>query len=79
MGLQMGTDSGFWEGNADHTHYGHIYDHKNKILYWRHESNLQLERVKLTDVLKNDQPLSLPMYNDLPFFNDASHKFVVGA
>ena len=79
MGLQMGTDSGFGEGNADHTHYGHIYDHKNKILYWRHESNLQLERVKLTDVLKNDQPLSLPMYNDLPFFNDASHKFVVGA
>ena len=43
------------------------------------EGGVAVKRVKLTDVLKNDQPLSLPMYNDLPFFNDASHKFVVGA
>ena len=75
MGAQMGTDSGFGEGAADHTHYGHIYDHKQKILYWRHQSNLQLERVRLGDVLASPTPLRLPMYNDLPFFNDASHKF----
>ena len=75
MGQQMGTDSGFGEGEADHTHYGHVYDHKNRILYWRHQSNLQLERVRLSDVLGSSAPLSLPMFNDLPFFNDAAHKF----
>jgi len=76
MGAQMGTDSGFGEGLGDHTHYGHIYDHKNKVLYWRHESNLQLERVRLADVLSSPTPLGLPMINDLPFFNDAAHAFV---
>ena len=25
MGLQEGTDSGFGEGAADHTHYAHVY------------------------------------------------------
>ena len=42
---------------------------------WRHQSNLQLERVKLSDVLASPTPLVLPLYNDLPFFNDAAHKF----
>ena len=32
MGEQMGTDSGFGEGRADHTHYGHIYDHRHAQL-----------------------------------------------
>ena len=76
MGLQMGTDSGFGEGQADHTHFAHIYDHKGAILYWRHQTNLQLERVRLADVLGSPTPLTLPMYNDLPFFHDAADKFV---
>lgn len=75
MGQQMGTDSGFGEGNGDHTHYGVIYDHKQRILYWRHQSNLQLERVRLADVLGSSSPLTLPMVNDLPFFQDAASKF----
>ena len=75
MGQQMGTDSGFGEGQADHTHYAHIYDHKNVVLYWRHVSNLQLERVRLADVLLAPTPMRLPMFNDLPFYNDASDKF----
>ena len=78
-GLQMGTDSGFGEGANDHTHYGHIYDHKGKTLYWRHVSNLQLERVRLADVLeRSPTPMWLSMVNDLPFFNDASDKFTTG-
>ena len=32
MGEQMGTDSGFGEGKADHTHYGHVYDHRHAQL-----------------------------------------------
>lgn len=76
MGEQMGTDSGIGEGQGDHTHYAHIYDHKNKVLYWRHQGNLQLERVRLADVLSSPTPLGLSMNNDLPFFNDAAHAFV---
>jgi len=74
-GEQLGTDSGFGEGAADHTHYGHIYDHKGKTLYWRHVSNLQLERVRLSDVLGSPTPMALSMTNALPFFNDASASF----
>ena len=73
MGLQQGTDSGYGEGQADHTHYAHIYDHKQRVLYWRHQSNLQLERVKLADVLQTEK--SLPMFNTLPFYQDAAHAF----
>ena len=79
MGGQLGTDSGFGEGAADHTHYAHVYDHKGRVLYWRTQHNLQLERVRLSDVLTSSKPLELPMYNDLPFFNDASHKFTAAA
>ena len=76
MGAQMGTDSGFGEGQADHTHYAHVYDHKNSVLYWRTQSNQQLQRVRLSDVLRNSSPpFSLPLINDLPFFNDAAKAF----
>jgi len=75
MGHQMGTDSGFGEGAADHTHYAHVYDHKQAVLYWRHESNLQLQRVRLADVLGSTTPLTLQMFNSLPFFHDAAHEF----
>ena len=63
----------YGEGQADHTHYAHIYDHKQRVLYWRHQSNLQLERVKLADVLQSEK--SLPMFNTLPFYQDAAHAF----
>ena len=80
MGNQMGTDSGYGEGLADHTHYGHIYDHKNAVLYWRHQSNLNLQRLRLADVnlAAGATPLSLDYdvtLNALPWFNDAAHAF----
>lgn len=77
MGTQMGTDSGYGEGAGDHTHYGHIYDHKQATLYWRHQSNLQLKRARLADL-----PLAvgagvrrLAYDNSLPWFDDAAHAF----
>jgi penicillin V acylase-like amidase (Ntn superfamily) len=77
MGLQMGTDSGYGEGAADHTHYGHVYDHKNAILYWRTQSNLQLQRVRLADLrlLAGAPPMALSLFNSLPWFHDAAHAF----
>jgi len=51
MGLQMGTDSGdgSGEGQADHTQYGVIYDHKNRTIYWRSAVNQNLQRLRLKD------------------------------
>merc|ERR1712147_569887 len=49
MGQQMGTDSGFGEGLADHTHWAHIYDRKAAILYWRTQYNLQLQRFVVSE------------------------------
>jgi len=77
MGQQMGTDSGFGEGLADHTHWGHVYDHKAAVLYWRTQGNLQLQRVELTDALVGMKavPKSLAYVNTLPWYNDATHAF----
>jgi len=80
MGEQMGTDSGSGEGEADHTHYGHVYDHKQAILYWRHQSNQQLQRLQLSDVdLSHGAGVRSLSYNvsanKLPWFSDASHAF----
>ena len=78
MGLQMGTDSGFGEGEADHTHYGHLYDHKQSVLYWRHETNLQLQRARLADLdlAEGAAPRSLSYRAPaLPWFNDAAKAF----
>jgi len=78
MGTQMGTDSGFGEGEADHTHYAHVYDHKQRVLYWRHQTNLNLQRVRLADVdlSPGAAPVTLPLWrNGLPWYNDAAKAF----
>merc|ERR1712217_709591 len=77
MGQQMGTDSGFGEGLADHTHWGHIYDHKAATLYWRTQTNLQLQRVQLPDSIVGPKSVAktLSYTNSLPWFNDATHAF----
>ena len=78
MGEQMGTDSGFGEGEADHTHYAHVYDHKNRVLYWRHQTNLNLQRVQLADLALSPgaKPVTLSLWhNKLPWFNDAARAF----
>ena len=73
MGAQMGTDSGAGEGAGDHTMWGTIYDHKEKALYFRTMTNMNLQRVQLSDLklgagaapkrLALDAP-ALPWYAD---------------
>jgi choloylglycine hydrolase len=50
MGDQYGTDSGSVEGDGDHSVFGLIRDHGNKIIYWRDSSNPSLRRLRLSDV-----------------------------
>lgn len=55
MGHQYGTDSsdssdGSSEGSDDHTVFGIVRDHKNKILYWRDATNPTFRRINLNDV-----------------------------
>lgn len=74
MGSQMGTDSGPGEGQGDHTLWGVIYDHINKQLYFRSETNQNLQRVKLTELnfAAGAARWSLPVSgNELPWFVDA--------
>jgi len=77
MGQQMGTDSGFGEGLADHTHWGHIYDHKAATLFWRTQHNLQLQRFVVSEATVGPATVakSLMYNNSLPWFNDASDAF----
>ncbi len=76
----MGTDTGFGaEGLADHTHFAHVYDHVNAVLYWRDSSNLQLQRVSLSEMaLGAGANVTSLWYNSntLPYFNNASAWFV---
>eukprot|EP00656_Telonema_subtile_P017853 TRINITY_DN19629_c0_g1_i1.p1 TRINITY_DN19629_c0_g1~~TRINITY_DN19629_c0_g1_i1.p1 ORF type:complete len:344 (-),score=59.14 TRINITY_DN19629_c0_g1_i1:213-1244(-) len=77
QGDQMGTDSGFGEGLADHTHYAHIYDHLNAVLYWRDSSNLQLQRIELSqmDLVLGAAVKAVEYHNSMPFFNNATAWF----
>jgi len=77
MGMQMGTDSGdgSGEGQADHTQYGVIYDHKQRHVYWRTAVNQNLQRLRLEDcaLTKGSKMQTLAMFSpSLPWFNDAS-------
>jgi penicillin V acylase-like amidase (Ntn superfamily) len=76
-GKQMGTDSSKGEGKSDHTMFGVVYDHKQAIVYWRTESNQNLQRLRLVDahLSLGSPPGSLAFgygKNELPFFNDAA-------
>jgi len=77
MGLQIGTDSGdgSGEGKADHTQYGVIYDHKNRILYWRSAVNQNLQRLRLKDcgLTQGSESQIVHMFDPLlPWFNDVA-------
>lgn len=75
MGLQRGTDSGPGEGAADHTIFGVIYDHRTPQLWWRTQSNQQLQRLRLADadLAIGAAPAFLPMDNALvPWSADAA-------
>jgi len=47
MGDQIGTDSGPGKMAGDHTMWGVIYDHKNNTVYFRTETNQNLQRLRL--------------------------------
>jgi penicillin V acylase-like amidase (Ntn superfamily) len=75
MGMQMGTDSGAGEGAGDHTVWGVIYDHVTPALYWRSETNQNLQQVVLADIPLSPGSKSKKLLletNSLPWFNDAS-------
>merc|ERR1711953_824906 len=77
-GQQMGTDSGKGtgsEGTGDYTRFAVVYDHMQKILYWRSSINQNLQRLRLADVRFEEgcRNTYLSFHdNELPFFNDAA-------
>lgn len=78
MGAQMGTDSGAGEGAGDHTMWGTIYDHKEKALYFRTMTNMNLQRVQLSDLKLGAGAAPKRLALDapaLPWYADASGAF----
>lgn len=77
-GRQLGTDTAAGSVNFDHTNFGVVYDHKLSILYWRSEFNMNLQRLRLSDVpLAGGAPRKkLNLHNALPWFEDAAHVLV---
>ena len=77
-GNQMGTDSSKGEGEGDHTLFGVVYDHAERVVYWRTQSNQNLQRLRLVDAkisLKNETRGKILFgygNNDLPWYHDAS-------
>ena len=74
MGSQMGTDSGAGEGQGDHTQFGVVYDHVNATMYFRSQTNQNLQRLVLQQLSlqQGDAPEYLPVSNSLPWFVDAA-------
>lgn len=70
MGKQLGTDA-----SGDHTQFGTVYDHANKVIYWRTQVNHNLQRLRLDDagIGSDGTKKYLPVYSEkLPWFNDAA-------
>ena len=81
MGLQIGTDSGSAEGENDRTHWGVIYDHLNRIVYWRSAMNQNLQRLRLQDaglMVGEVEGRLLTESSKLPFFTDAARSISYG-
>ena len=80
MGDQMGTDSGAGEGAGDHTMWGVVYDHRNGTVYFRTETNQNLQRLRLADLdlTAKARPAFLPFNNQLPWFVDAAKAMTPG-
>ena len=77
VGNQIGTDSPTSQF-SDHTNFGIVYDHLQKIVYWRTEANPSLQRLRLGDILAGVAFLPV-VSNPLPFFADAAHALQPGA
>lgn len=75
MGSQLGTDSSKGEGQGDHTLYGVVYDHQNKVVYWRTQTNMNIARLQLVDAQlePGNKPGTLQFDKGaLPWFTDAA-------
>lgn len=79
VGTQLGTDSGAGEGLGDHTMWGVLYDHSQRQILWRTETNQNLQRMRLADLplAAGSSPKFLDVGggNGLPWYNDAAHAF----
>eukprot|EP00941_MAST-03F_sp_MAST-3F-sp1_P003591 g3591.t1 len=65
-GTQPGKDNKF-----DRTLFGVVYDHINSTLYWRSQSNMNLQRLQLKDVVKGKVAKFISVQSDkLKYFND---------
>jgi penicillin V acylase-like amidase (Ntn superfamily) len=75
MGQQLGTDSSAGEGAGDHTMWASVMDHKKRTIYWRTQTNQNLQRLALADArLEPGAPEGAIHFgkNDLPWFHDAA-------
>ena len=69
-GAQPGKD-----GGSSRTHWGVVWDHKNSTVYWRSESNMNLQRLRLADAGLDDGAARRYLTVEsaqLPFFSDAA-------
>ena len=78
MGQQRGTDTGSdhsSEGENDRTWWASVYDHQTPALYWRSQTNQNLQRIKLSDArlgVGEREGTLLTEATVLPFFSDAA-------
>lgn len=76
MGDVPGTDSGPRSaemGDSDHSLWGVVRDHANKVLYWRSAYNPSLRRLRLADVdLSKGAPSKHLAVAAGPWFDDAA-------
>eukprot|EP00930_Biecheleria_cincta_P089244 TRINITY_DN78529_c0_g1_i1.p1 TRINITY_DN78529_c0_g1~~TRINITY_DN78529_c0_g1_i1.p1 ORF type:complete len:359 (-),score=46.67 TRINITY_DN78529_c0_g1_i1:64-1140(-) len=77
MGQQLGTDSGkgSGEGSGDHTQWALVYDHKQRIVYWRSAVNQNLQRLQLANAgleIGSTTRYLAVFSEQLPWFSDAA-------
>lgn len=77
-GTDAGDSSGLFQGkDVEYTLYGVIYDHLNKILYWRTSVNQSLQRLRISDLnlSEGSKTHSIHSENKLEWFIDMSKAF----
>ena len=72
MGYQYGTDSGS-SSRQDHTIFGLVRDHANRVLYWRDAYNPTFRRIRFEDVFASgDSERRSIVVTEGPYFVDMS-------
>ena len=77
-GEQHGTDTSAavgQQGLFDHTNFGVVYDHAKRVVYWRSEFNMNLQRLRLSDASlgRGAERKRLNLGDALPWYEDAAH------